>query len=173
MWKRAIACIHPLSNPPDPILTTNSVMTVVTRWDVKKGEELTTSYIQPTQSTMTRRQLLNNTWGFWCACIRCRWSSNSTACRNLLELFNPQGPDRVRFVPWRPRMRRWRCPQLWRQTPPFKPPSDWGPLEVPELWKGDVMGMWREYYCVMTKRWWQSSDKRRLRSWSWWWQCWW
>ena len=70
--KKAIVCIHPLSNSPDPILTTNSVMTVVTRWDVKKGEELTTSYIQPTQSTMTRRQLLNNTWGFWCACARCR-----------------------------------------------------------------------------------------------------
>jgi len=51
------------------------------RWDVKKGEELTTSYIQPTQSTMTRRQLLNNTWGFWCACVRCR---DPTECDSYL-----------------------------------------------------------------------------------------
>lgn len=51
------------------------------RWDVKKGEELTTSYIQPTQATATRRQLLNNTWGFWCACSRCR---DPTECDSYL-----------------------------------------------------------------------------------------
>jgi hypothetical protein len=51
------------------------------RWDVAAGEELTTSYIPPTQSSFTRRHLLHHTWGFWCACTRCR---DPTECGSYL-----------------------------------------------------------------------------------------
>jgi len=41
------------------------------RFAIKKGEELTTSYLQPTQATVARRQFLFHTWNFWCSCSRC------------------------------------------------------------------------------------------------------
>ena len=47
-------------------------MEINARFAIKKGEELTTSYIQPTQATIARRQFLFHTWHFWCSCLRCR-----------------------------------------------------------------------------------------------------
>jgi len=41
------------------------------RFKIKKGEEITTSYIRPTQDTQSRRELLAHTWHFWCSCARC------------------------------------------------------------------------------------------------------
>ena len=42
------------------------------RFNIPAGEEITTSYIRPTQDTQARRQLLAHTWHFWCHCHRCR-----------------------------------------------------------------------------------------------------
>eukprot|EP00092_Neocalanus_flemingeri_P003775 GFUD01004063.1.p1 GENE.GFUD01004063.1~~GFUD01004063.1.p1 ORF type:complete len:492 (+),score=147.83 GFUD01004063.1:26-1501(+) len=42
------------------------------RFSIAAGSELTTSYIQPTQATVARRQFLFHTWNFWCCCPRCR-----------------------------------------------------------------------------------------------------
>jgi len=45
---------------------------ITARFAIQKGEELTTSYLQPTQATLARRPFLFNTWNFWCCCARCR-----------------------------------------------------------------------------------------------------
>ena len=42
------------------------------RFSISCGEEITTSYLRPTQDTQSRRQLLHHTWQFWCGCERCR-----------------------------------------------------------------------------------------------------
>ena len=40
------------------------------RFNIPAGEEITTSYMRPTQDTQSRRQLLAHTWHFWCCCSR-------------------------------------------------------------------------------------------------------
>ena len=40
------------------------------RFNIPAGEEITTSYMRPTQDTQSRRQLLAHTWHFWCSCSR-------------------------------------------------------------------------------------------------------
>ena len=42
------------------------------RFSIPAGEEITTSYLRPTQDTQARRQLLAHTWHFWCHCARCQ-----------------------------------------------------------------------------------------------------
>jgi len=42
------------------------------RFNIPAGEEITTSYMRPTQDTQARRQLLAHTWHFWCQCARCQ-----------------------------------------------------------------------------------------------------
>jgi hypothetical protein len=36
------------------------------------GEEITTSYLKPSQATFVRRHLLHEKWKFWCLCNRCQ-----------------------------------------------------------------------------------------------------
>ena len=47
-------------------------MEIRARFNIREGEEITTSYIRPTQDTQARRELLAHTWHFWCTCDRCR-----------------------------------------------------------------------------------------------------
>lgn len=69
------------------------------RFDIRQGEELTTSYIKPTQATLARRQFLYHTWNFWCNCSRCADPTEgganlaglvcSTACGGMVLPISP------------------------------------------------------------------------------------
>jgi len=50
------------------------------RFNISTGEEITTSYIRPTQDTQSRRQFLAHTWHFWCHCSRCKDPSEGGSC---------------------------------------------------------------------------------------------
>jgi len=76
------------------------------RFPIKKGEELTTSYLQPTQATLARRQFLFHTWNFWCSCNRC--SDPSEGGANLAGLVCTPS-----------------CPGIVLPTAPLDSESDW------------------------------------------------
>merc|ERR1711915_418936 len=44
----------------------------VAKYPIRRGEQITTSYTDTTQSTKVRRKLLSDTWGFWCQCPACQ-----------------------------------------------------------------------------------------------------
>lgn len=52
-------------------LAENGKVTVTALRDVKEGEELTISYVDPTQPFEARRQTLSSHYGFECRCARC------------------------------------------------------------------------------------------------------
>ncbi|RYP10565.1 hypothetical protein DL765_008069 [Monosporascus sp. GIB2] len=59
-------------------ITNTTHMTIAAR-DISPGEELSISYTGPMLPWHERRLLLNNTWGFNCACSHCSMSADEAA----------------------------------------------------------------------------------------------
>ena len=80
----------------DTALDRISGLKVFAKRDIKEGEELTTTYVNPSHTLHQRQRELRVNWGFICACDKCKSDANATGRRKSSSASKKQDAKNIR-----------------------------------------------------------------------------